>query len=119
MTTKQERAERIAALNDELRKDPTKRHLGFITMTQGVAALGPAFWVKVIARLASLEPKDYDPGNDPHGERDFSVFEVDGHKCYGKIDYFERGGNFTAGAEHPENVETTDRVLTVMLREEY
>ena len=33
MTTKQERAERIAALNDELRKDPTKRHLGFITMT--------------------------------------------------------------------------------------
>ena len=38
---------------------------------------------------------------------------------YFKIDYFERGSDRAAGAEHPENPETTERVLTVMLREEY
>ena len=119
MTNNRERAQRIAALNDALRKAPGDPALGLLTMTSGVAALGSAFWITVLAKLASLEPNDYGPGNDPYGERDFSVFEVDGHKCYGKIDYFERGGNFTAGAEHPENADTTERVLTVMLREEY
>ena len=113
MTTK---SERIAALNDELRNDPTQRHLGFITMTQGVAALS---WVKVLAKLASLETKDFPAGDDPYGEHDFAAFEVDGERLYFKIDYFERGSDLTAGAEHPENPETTERVLTVMFREEY
>ena len=119
MTTKRERSERIAALNDELRKNPTHRGLGLITMTSGVAALGPGFWVKVANKLASLEPKDFDKGNDPYGERDFAPIEVDGEKLFFKIDYFEHRSCHTLGAETPENPETTDRVLTVMLREEY
>ena len=106
----------IAALNDELRKDPTKRHLGFITMTSGVVALP---WVTVLAKLASLGPEDFPAGDDPYREHDFAAFEVDGEKLYFKIDYFERGSNLTAGAEHPENAATTERVLTVMLRDEY
>ena len=119
MTTKSERAEKIAALNDALRKDPGNPALCLTTMTRGVAALGPAFWVKVIAKLASLEPKDFPKGDDPYGERDFIVFEVADEKLYGKIDYFAKGSDYMAGAETPENPETTDRVLTVMLREEY
>ena len=80
----------IAALNDELRKDPTKRHLGFITMTSGVVALP---WVTVLAKLASLGPEDFPAGDDPYREHDFAAFEVDGEKLYFKIDYFERGSN--------------------------
>ena len=119
MTTKRERSERIAALNDELRQHPTHRALGLITMTSGVAALGPGFWVKVANKLASLEPKDFDKGNNPYGERDFAPIEVDGEKLFFKIDYFEKGSEYMAGAETPENPETTDRVLTVMLTDEY
>ena len=119
MTTYRERSEKIAALNDELRRDPINRNLGIVTMTSGVAALGSAFWVKAAEKLASLEPKDFDTGNDPYGERDFAPIEVDGEKLFFKIDYFEKGSEHMAGAETPEDPATTDRVLTVMLREEY
>ena len=88
-------------------------------MTSGVAALGPAFWIKVAAKLASLEPKDFRKGNDPYGERDFKAIEVDGEKLFFKIDYYEKGSSHIHGAEAPDNAATTDRVLTVMLREEY
>ena len=97
MTTKRERSERIAALNDELRKNPTHRALGLITMTSGVAALGPGFWVKVAEKLASLEPSDFEKGNDPYGERDFAPIEVDGEKLFFKIDYFEKGSEDGCG----------------------
>ena len=119
MTNKRERSENIAALNDELRRDPINRNLGIVTMTSGVAALGSAFWIKVADKLAALKPEDFDRGNDPYGERDFEAIEVDGEKLFFKIDYFEKGSDHSAGAEIPENPETTDRVLTVMLRAEY
>ena len=119
MTTKRERSHLIAALNDELRKDPTNRGLGLVTMTSGVAALGTAFWIKVAEKLASLGPKDFREGNDPYGERDFAAIKVDGEKLLFKIDYFEKGSSHTFGAETPEDPEATDRVLMVMLREEY
>ena len=88
-------------------------------MTSGVAALRPGFWVKVANKLASLEPKDFDKGNNPYGERDFAPIEVDDEKLLFKIDYFEKGSEHMASAETPENPETTDRVLTVMLTDEY
>ena len=119
MTSTVSRSERIAALNDALRQDPSNSGLSRITMTSGVGALGPAFWGKVAARLASLTREDFDPDNDPYGERDFAALEVDGHKLFYKIDYFERGSDYMAGAKTPEDATTTDRVLTVMLRDEY
>ena len=119
MTNNRERSEKIAALNDELRRDPLNCNLDIITMTSGVAALGSAFWLKVADTLAALKPEDFDSGNDPYGERDFEAIEVEGRKLFFKVDYYEKGSDHTAGAETPENPETTDRVLTVMLREEY
>ena len=57
--------------------------------------------------------------NDPYGEHDFGIVAVDGTKLYFKIDYFEKGTDYTAGAERPESAATTDRVMTIMLAEEY
>ena len=103
----------IASLNDELRKDPSNRGPGLITMTSGVAALGSAFWAKVADKLASLMPADFDSGNDPYGERDFEAIAVDSHKLFFKIDYYEKGSDHMAGAETPENSENTERVLKI------
>jgi hypothetical protein len=47
------------------------------------------------------------------------VFELAGKKFFWKIECYEKGSDYTAGAETPENSETTDRVLTIMLAEEY
>ena len=62
---------------------------------------------------------DFTPGNDPHGERDFGSFtQPDGTKIFWKIDYYAKGKD-CEGSEHPEDPRQTDRVLTIMLAEEY
>lgn len=118
MTTKDERAAKIAALNDQLRSDPFGGH-GHVVMTRGVAHAGTGFFEKVLAVLAALSPEHFEPGNDPYHERDFAVFEVEGVKLYAKIDYYQSGTHYRYGAETPDNPEATDRVMTIMLREEY
>lgn len=110
--------ERIAELNDALRKHPDGT-LGLITMTHGVASEPDGFWLKVLFKLASLDTKDFIQGNDPYRERDFCAFEVAGIQLFMKIDYYAKGSNLTLGSEAPENPDLTERVLTVMLREEY
>ena len=132
MTTSRERSERIAALNDELRRNPTGCGLSLIIMAVGVAALGSTFWAKVAAKLAALDIKDFDAGNDPYGERDFGAIYQgrDGRwiclppaagdaveTVFWKIDAYDRQLQF--GSEDPANPAVTRRVLTIMLASEY
>ncbi len=117
--TRDKNAEKIAALNDALRKDPYSGRHGHIVMTRSVAALGSAFTSKALQILAALTPESFEPGNDPYGERDFAVFEVEDQKLYAKIDAFEQGSGYLSAAENPENAEKTERVLTLMLGEDY
>ena len=117
MSIQNERATKIAALNDALRQNPGTGEHGRIMMTRGVSELGIPFTTKALALLAAFNAFTGD--NDPYGEHDFSSVEVDGHTIFWKIDYFQKDYDHSAGAETPENAETTDRVLTVMLAEEY
>ena len=111
------KAKRIAQLNDALRHDPGTGEHGRIVMTRGVSELGIPFTMRALAKLKSFDTFTTD--NDPYGEHDFGSFEVDAHKLFWKIDYFEKGTDYMAGAEAPENPATTDRLLTIMLAEEY
>jgi hypothetical protein len=106
---------RIRDLNDAFRKDPTR--LGRAVVTAGVDARGPEFVLRAMRAVASFT--DFTKDNDPYGEHDFGAFELDREKLFWKIDAYEKGSGYTAGAETPENPATTDRVLTVMLAEEY
>ena len=73
--------------------------------------------MQALAKLKSFDTFTND--NDPYGEHDFGSFELDGHKLFWKIDYFENGTGLMTGAETPEISATTDRILTIMLAEEY
>jgi hypothetical protein len=106
------RAEQIARLNDTLRKTGKG---GAVMITRGVRSL-PAF--DPLALLTALAAYDkFDADNDPHGERDFGDVEFAGHSLLWKIDYYDADLQF--GSNDPADAAVTQRVLTVMLPEEW
>ena len=117
-SVKSARAERIAELNDQLRKNPLNRSFGQVLLTSGINAGGADFKAKVLTALASMQAKEFKEGNDPYGERDFNSFTVDAQLCFFKIDYFAKG-DLCAPSDDPADPEKTERVLTVMLADEY
>ena len=104
--------ERIRALNDELRQ-----HLlgGLAVMTPGVAALGPDAVDRIVKTISVFD--DFCHANDPHEEHDFGSFEAEGKKIYFKIDYFD--STLTYHSPDPADPSVTERVITIMLDEEY
>ena len=112
----QHNSARIAALNDAFRNNPTDRRLGKTYMTDGVNALGPDLVARAIAAAVAFDR--FTPDNDPHRERDFGSFVLDGHKLFWKIDYYDKTDP-DLGSEDPSDPATTERVLTIMLAEEY
>ena len=110
MTTSQ--ANRIRALNDDLRQ-----HLigGGAVITLGVAALGQDAVDRIVQTVAVFD--DFCHVNDPYEEHDFGSFEVEGETIFFKIDYFDR--TLTHHSPDPANPAVTERVITIMLADEY
>src|SRR5258707_15863958 len=109
MTTK---TDRIRALNDELRQFLLG---GMAVMTPGIAALGPEAVERIVKTIAVFD--DFCHANDPHEEHDFGCFEADGHKIFFKIDYYDKA--LTGRSPDPGDPSLPQRVITVMLAEEY
>jgi Protein of unknown function (DUF3768) len=103
---------RIRALNDELRQHLTG---GMAVITPGVAALGPAAVERIVKTIAVFD--DFCHANDPHEEHDFGAFDVDGHTIMFKIDYLDR--ELSMHSPDPADPTVTQRVITIMLAEEY
>lgn len=106
-------AARIAELNDQFRKNPTR--FGKAYTTDGVTAHGPEFVHRALAATVAFEAFTAD--NDPYGERDFGSFQLDGETLFWKIDYHDKA-NPDCGAEDPSDPTTTTRILTIMLSDE-
>lgn len=104
--------DRIRMLNDELRQ-----HLlgGAAVMTPGIAALGADAVSRLIQTIATFD--DFCTANDPHGEHDFGAFDFDGTPVIFKIDYYDKELQFQS--PDPANAAVTERVITLMLAEEY
>ena len=104
--------DRIRALNDDLRQ-----HLlgGLAVMTPGVAALGKEAVDRIVKTIAVYD--DFCHANDPHGEHDFGAFDADGNTIMFKIDYYDK--NLNLHSPDPADPSVTERVITIMLAEEY
>jgi Protein of unknown function (DUF3768) len=109
MTTK---TKAIRALNDELRQNFAT---GTAVMTAGVAALGAQAVARIVKTIAVYD--DFCHANDPYEEHDFGSFEVDGHTIFFKIDYFDKSRSYHSA--DPSDPSVTERVITIMLAEEY
>ena len=60
---------------------------------------------------------DFCHENDPWEEHDFGAFEVDGHKIFFKIDYYDPTLSYYS--DDPADPTITHRMITIMLAEEY
>ena len=109
MTTK---TKAIRALNDELRQNFTT---GTAVMTAGVAALGAEAVARIVKTIGVYD--DFCHANDAYEEHDFGVFEIDGHKLFFKIDYYDKV--LASHSPDPADPSVTERVITIMLAEEY
>lgn len=107
-----EKPARLAALNDRLRQTQAG---GIVTVTRSVKARGEDFTGAALAAIA--QQSIFDPADDPYGEHDFGAVEVDGVRLFWKIDYFDPSLRFAA--TDPADPGACQRVLTVMLAEEY
>ena len=103
---------RIRELNDQLRCEAIG---GRIVITHGIEALGIDGVRNVLAAVARFD--EFSEDNDPWGEHDCAVLTVDRRRIIFKIDYFDVDLQFhSPDASDPA---VTERVLTVMLAEEY
>ena len=132
----------IARLNDMLRTTLGLRPgAGRVVVTPGVHALPAEERKALLMAVATFDA--YDAGDDPYAERDMgcvfrSVRDVDGvpvvrwssneepeieggereRRAFFKFDYYAKGSDMF-GSEDPADPDATDRVMTVMLGEEY
>ena len=104
--------DRIRALNDELRRNLPNGHA---VMTTGIAALGAEAVARIVKTIAVYD--DFCHANDPYHEHDFGSFEADGHTIFFKIDYYDQ--SLTCHSSDPSDPSVTERVITIMLAEEY
>ena len=103
---------RIQQLNDEFRQ----RLIGGIAvMTPGVAALGADAVNRIVKTVQVFD--DFCHDNDPWQEHDFGAFDAEGEKIFFKVDYYSK--DLRGHSPDPSNPAVTERVITLMLAEEY
>ena len=70
---------------------------------------------RIVKTIAVFD--DFCHANDPHEEHDFGAFDADGHTIMFKIDYLDR--ELSMHSPDPADSSVTQRVITIMLAEEY
>ncbi|RZV59514.1 MAG: DUF3768 domain-containing protein [Pseudomonadales bacterium] len=60
---------------------------------------------------------DFEEANDPYGEHDFGIFELDGEKYFFKSDYYRP--DMLHLSDDPSDSSKTRRFLTIMFACEY
>lgn len=107
-----DKASQIRELNDDLRQTLLG---GGVVMTPGIAALGAEAIERIIKTIAVFN--DFCNANDPYEEHDFGSFEAEGKMIFFKIDYYDTTLNY--GSPNPADAAVTERIITVMLADEY
>jgi uncharacterized protein DUF3768 len=111
MTSK---TEQIRTLNDRLRQN-LGTGVATAVITIGVAALGDEAVARIVKTIAVYD--DFCHDNDPHGEHDFGAFDADGQVIFFKIEYYDK--SLTCHSPDAADQSVTERVITIMLAEEY
>jgi hypothetical protein len=107
---------KVRELNDKFRTT-MDLNMGRWLSTAGVVAKGDAFVRKAIAAVVAYS--DFNTNNDPWGEHDGAMMEVDGEKVFWKIDVYDLNYEYGAEDEAKGDPHRSRRVMTIMLSGEY
>ncbi|MBU2582290.1 MAG: DUF3768 domain-containing protein [Alphaproteobacteria bacterium] len=102
----------VRQLNDEFR---TTLAGGTLLLTAGIIALGAEAQAEIVSAVRAFSTFNQD--NDPWGEHDFGALEFRDQRVFFKIDYYD-----PTRAMHsvdPTDPTRTERVMTIMLADEY
>ena len=102
----------IATLNDKFRRSFIN---GKVLLSAGIAAMSSEDKANIVSLVQNFNT--FTPDNDPYGEHDFGSFDYKGNKIFFKIDYYDLNNQYHS--ENPANPTITNRVMTIMLAEEY
>ena len=102
----------IKTLNDNFRKTFTG---GQVLLTAGINAKPTDDVANILSMVRGFNK--FTPDNDPYDEHDFGSFDYKGDKVFWKIDYYDLNNQYLS--INPANPNITNRVLTIMLAEEY
>src|SRR3982074_309768 len=93
--------------------------LGYDEHAKPCAARFAALGKEAVQRIVkTIEVYDaFCNANDPHQEHDFGAFDADGKRVFFKIDYYDP--TLTVHSAPSSDPDVTQRVITVMLAEEY
>lgn len=102
----------VKTLNDNFRQTFTG---GRVMLTTGINAKSQDDIAKILSKVRQFN--HFTKANDPYNEHDFGSFDYKGEKIFWKIDYYDK--NYQYLSENPSNPNITNRVLTIMLADEY
>lgn len=104
---------KVAELNDNLRKTFTG---GRVLLTIGFRTLPEDEQTEVLQKVRAFN--DFTPDNDLFGEHDFgSITSNRGTQVFWKIDLYDINDEFYS--PQPDDPTQTNRVMTILLAEEY
>ena len=112
MNETENKTEQTTKINDKVRKALIRDRL---MITIGVQGLSTDTQTKIMQAIAEFD--DFKESNDPHKEHDFGAVEVDGHKVFFKLDYYDNALEY--GSPYLYDRAVTRRVMTVMLAKEH
>ena len=112
MKTDTQSTEKIAALNDMLRQSQLT---GQVVLFQGVQALNAGVRERILNGVKAYNA--FAPQGDTQKERDFGAFECGDHDIFWVIDCYDENSYYLS--DNPADLNRTNRVLRVMLTEEY
>lgn len=98
--------------NDHFRRSLTG---GTLALTASIVELGAEAQARIIEAVRAFD--SFDAENDPHREHDFGALDVDGVRVFFKLDYFDLTRSMHS--PDPADASGTERVMTIMLAEEY
>lgn len=102
----------IRYLNDRFR---STFQGGQVVLTRGIRALPQEEITEILSKVSNFN--DFNSDNDPYFEHDGAAFEYNNMKIIWKIDYYDK--EYEYASKDPADITKTNRVLTVMLADEY